>query len=816
MSNGMYNHNEIEKKWQKYWLENKTFKSVIDHSKPKYYVLDMFPYPSGDGLHVGHPEGYTATDIVARYKRMKGFNVLHPMGWDAFGLPAENAAIKMGIHPMESTRQNIENMKRQLKEMGAMYDWSREINSSSPEYYKWTQWIFLKLYEMGLAYKKEAPVNWCPSCRTGLADEEVIQGECERCGTVVTKKYLNQWFFRITDYAERLLNDLRELDWPQKVLTMQANWIGKSYGAEVIFKVKGHDDELTIYTTRPDTLFGATYMVLAPEHPLVSTITTDEYRQAVEKYVEKARSATEVERMAEEKEKTGVFTGAFAINPVNHEEIPIWVSDYVLMSYGTGAIMAVPAHDTRDWEFAKKFGLPIRQVILPPDGNRDLKEAFVGEGTMMNSGQFDGLPSGEGFNKIVDWLAEKNLARHQVNYKLRDWLVSRQRYWGAPIPIIYCENCGEVPVPEKDLPVLLPYVEKYQPTGTGESPLAAIPDFVNVKCPSCASNAKRDTDTISQWVCSSWYFLRYASPHEDKVPFDEDKVRTWLPVDLYVGGVEHAILHLLYSRFITKVLFDAGYIDFKEPFTKLFNQGMICRVSEISGKLEKMSKSKGNVVVPDLLVEKYGTDSLRAYELFTGPPELDSEWDDSGIEGVYRWLRKVYNFVTGTTFLEGQEVSREVKRHIHTAIQKITEDIERLHMNTIISSLMECFNKLQEYDKKHPGRFYRESIEEYICLMAPVAPHLAEELWHFLGNKTSVFEAKWPEFNPDYIKQDTMLIVVQVNGKLRDRLTIPIESDRKMVEKLALLSDKVQSAINGKEVKKIIYVPGKILNIVVS
>lgn len=809
-----YDHKAIEVKWRKIWEETDAHKVCDDSPRSRYYCLDMFPYPSGEGLHVGHWIGYVLSDVWCRYMKLKGYEVLHPMGWDAFGLPAENAAIKKGIHPIENTRSNIDNMKRQLKEMGSMYDWSREINSSSPDYYRWTQWMFLKLYEMGLAYKKEAPINWCDSCRTGLADEEVVQGTCERCGEEVSKKNLNQWFFKITDYADRLLNDLKGLDWPKRVITMQENWIGKSYGAEVIFKIAGIDEDLTIFTTRPDTLFGATYMVLAPEHPFVNRITTDENRSRVEEYIRKSKAATEVERMAEEKEKTGVFTGAYAINPVNGKNIPIWISDYVLMSYGTGAIMAVPAHDTRDWEFAVKFNLPIVQVIIPPDNNKNLTEAYTGEGIMMNSDQFDGIGSKEFFEKVVDWLAEKNLARRQVNYKLRDWLISRQRYWGAPIPMIYCDDCGIVPVPEKDLPVLLPHVEHYQPAGTGESPLASIPDFVNTQCPSCGKAAKRDTDTISQWVCSSWYFLRYASPHDDTAAFDEEKVKIWLPVDLYVGGVEHAILHLLYSRFFTKVLYDAGLIDFKEPFTRLFNQGMICRKSEISGKLEKMSKSKGNAVNPDELVEKYGTDSLRAYELFIGPPDQDSEWDDSGIEGVYRWLKRVYTFVTQNKFLEGQETSREILRYIHQTIQKTTEDIERFHMNTIISSLMECFNNIQEFNKNHPGRIYKESILIYVKLMSPVAPHIAEELWHFLGRDESIFNDRWPDFNPEFIKQETATVVVQINGKLKDRITLPVNAGQEEAEKAAKQSKKIQSILGNMKIKKTIYVPGKILNIV--
>lgn len=810
-----YDHLKIENKWRKIWEETGAHEAHDETFKNRHYCLDMFPYPSGEGLHVGHWRGYVLSDVWSRYMKMKGYEVLHPMGWDAFGLPAENAAIKKQTHPKEAVERNIQVMKRQLKEMSAMYDWRREINSSSPSYYKWTQWMFLKMYEMNLAYKSEAPINWCPSCKTGLADEEVVNGKCERCGETVTKKYLPQWFFRITDYAERLLEDLKELDWPQRVITMQENWIGKSYGAEVTFKLKDHEDEIEIFTTRPDTLFGATYLTLAPEHPLVDKITTPQYREEVEKYKRYVSSITEVDRLSEEKKKTGVFTGAYAINPVNNEEIPVWISDYVLMSYGTGAIMAVPAHDTRDWEFAKQFGLEIRQVILPPDGSRQLEEAYVGDGIMINSGQYSGMNSTEGFEKIIDDLAEKNLARRQVNYKLRDWLISRQRYWGAPIPIIYCPKCGTVPVPVEDLPVELPHVEKYLPSGTGKSPLAEIPEFVNTTCPRCGEKAKRDTDTISQWVCSSWYYLRYASPDYEEGPFDEYKVKLWLPVDLYVGGVEHAVLHLLYSRFFTKVLYDAGMIDFTEPFTKLFNQGMITRQSEISGRQEKMSKSKGNVVNPDELVKQYGTDSLRAYELFIGPPEQDSEWDDSGIEGVYRWLRRLWHFVTENKFSNGPEMSRDMKRYIHQAIGKITEDIERFHMNTVISTLMECLNNLLDYWKEHPNRISSESIEEYIKLTAPIAPHIAEELWHILGHEESIFSQRWPEFNPDFVKKDTMLIVVQVNGKLRDKLTVPVESDKEFIEKKALASEKVKPYLDNGEVKKVIYIPGRIINLVV-
>ena len=834
----LYEPREMEARWRAVWEEKGLHRATRDSGRPKYFCLDMFPYPSGEGLHVGHWRGYVLSDVWSRFMTLQGRKVLHPMGWDAFGLPAENAAIKKKIHPEIHTRAAMANMKRQLGEMGAMYDWDREVNSSAPEYYKWTQWSFLKLYEMGLAYKKGAPINWCPSCRTGLADEEVKDGLCDRCDSVVTKKDLPQWFFAITKYSQRLIDDLEGLDWPEKVKKMQADWIGRSEGAEVCFRLEDHPEGLWIFTTRPDTLFGATYMVLAPEHPLVESLTTAGQKAAVEEYVTRTRTRSEVERQ-EQKEKTGVFTGAFALNPVNGERIPIWIADYVLMGYGTGAIMAVPAHDTRDREFACQFGLPLRQVILTPAQVQELGagargqaldaayqarypelplgEAHTEAGIMVNSGEFSGLPSEEGKRQIVARLEAEGAGRGRVNYRLRDWLVSRQRYWGAPIPIVYCDHCGTVPVPEDQLPVLLPHVESYEPSGTGASPLATLEDFVHTTCPKCGGPGRRDTDTISQWICSSWYFLRYASPQEDQVAWRREDVDYWLPVDMYVGGIEHAVLHLLYSRFYTKVFYDLGLIDFKEPFQRLFNQGMITRVGT-SGRLEKMSKSKGNSVNPDDLVSRYGTDSLRAYLLFIGPPEMDAEWNDSGIEGVYRWIRKVWHLVTGHAFAEGPETSPEVLRLTHRYLKKITDDMQRLHLNTVVAALMEWLNALTAHLQKEGASLSLETVRTYLLAMAPVAPHVGEELWAHLGGTSSLFEGQysWPKWDPRYLVEDEVDLIVQVNGKVRDRLRVPVAMERQEIERQVLHLEKVSAALEGKAVNRVIHVPGKLVNVVVS
>ncbi|MCE7871081.1 leucine--tRNA ligase [bacterium CPR1] len=811
-----YNLKAIEERWKAYWHQHELHKARPRPGKPNYYCLDMFPYPSGEGLHVGHWRGYVLSDVWSRYMALKGFSVLHPMGWDAFGLPAENAAIKHGDHPEKYTRRSCANMKRQLQEIGAMYDWDREINSSSPDYYKWTQWTFLKFYERGLAYRKPASINWCPSCRTGLADEEVVDGACERCGAEVTKKYLPQWFYKITDYSQRLIDDLAELDWPDKVKKMQSDWIGRSEGAEVDFEIVGTGQKMRIFTTRPDTLYGATYMVMAPEHELVDQITTPEQRSKVEEYVAQTRSRSEVERQ-EHKEKTGVFTGGYAVNPVNNEKIPIWISDYVLLSYGTGAIMAVPAHDARDFEFAHKFQLPIVQVIeTPPDWNPE--EAFTGVGRMLNSGPYDGLMSDEGKAKITEDLESRGLGVKKINYRLRDWLISRQRYWGAPIPMVHCQKCGPVPVPETELPVKLPHVESYQPSGTGESPLATVEEWVNTTCPSCKGPARRDTDTLSQWICSRWYYLRYVSPHNDEVAWTQEEMKQWLPVDMYVGGIEHAVLHLLYSRFYTKVLYDLGFVNFREPFKRLFNQGMICRKGS-SGRVEKMSKSKGNVVAPDELVNRYGTDALRAYELFIGPPEVDAEWGDSGIEGVSRWLKRVWNLLGGHCFKAEPEVDPEVLRWTHRSIKKITEDIERLHLNTSVAALMEWLNFLIDKKRSEPDSISLETVKTYLVLMAPIAPFHAEELWNRLGQEGSIFAptlASWPTWDEAYLVEHTLEIVVQVNGKVRDKLTVPASDDPASIQRKALELEKVQSALEGRSVKKVISVPGKLLNLVVG
>ncbi len=843
----LYEPNAIESKWRATWEQKGLHRATPDSGRPKYFCLDMFPYPSGEGLHVGHWRGYVLSDVWSRYVTLQGYQVLHPMGWDAFGLPAENAAITKKIHPETHTRAAMANMKRQLGEMGAMYDWDREVNSSAPEYYKWTQWSFLKLYEMGLAYKKGAPINWCPSCRTGLADEEVKDGLCERCDSVVTKKDLPQWFYAITKYSQRLLDDLEGLDWPEKVKKMQADWIGRSEGAEVRFSLEGHQGELWIFTTRPDTLFGATYMVLAPEHPLVDSLTTAEHRSAVQEYVTRTRTRSEVERQ-EQKEKTGVFTGAYAVNPVNGEKIPIWIADYVLMGYGTGAIMAVPAHDTRDWEFARQFGLPIRQVILSPEQLQaltaqpnlveltgsgaslamdaayreqfpelPLSEAYAESGVMVNSGRFSGLPSLEGKRLVIDLLESQGAGRSRINYRLRDWLVSRQRYWGAPIPMVYCDACGTVPVPENQLPVLLPHVESYEPSGTGASPLANLAEFVNTECPNCGGPARRDTDTLSQWICSSWYFLRYASPDAADVPWRREDVDYWSPVDMYVGGIEHAVLHLLYSRFYTKVFYDLGLIGFKEPFQRLFNQGMITRVGS-QGRLEKMSKSKGNSVNPDLLVERYGTDALRAYLLFIGPPEMDAEWNDSGIEGVYRWIRKAWNLLTAGHFEAGPETNEAVLRLSHRYLKRITEDMERLHLNTVVAALMEWLNALVAHRQKEGGSLSEETLRLYLVAMAPVAPHVAEELWAHLGGTSSIFEGQtsWPKWDPKYLVEEEIELIVQVNGKVRDRLRVPVDAGQQHIEQQVMGLERVTSALDGHSVKRIIHVPKKLVNVVLA
>ena len=798
-----YDFNSLEKKWRKIWEENPI--NPTNTNKPKYYCLDMFPYPSGNGLHVGHWRGYVLSDVISRYKVLQGYEVLHPMGWDAFGLPAENYAIKTGTHPSVATEQSIANVKRQLKEISAIYDWDKEINTTDPNYYKWTQWIFLKMFENGLAYEKEMPLNWCPSCKAVLANEEATNGECDRCGSQVTKKNLRQWMLKITNYAERLLNDLDQLDWPEKVKKMQSDWIGKSYGAEIDFTVDGKEEKIKVFTTRPDTLYGACFMVLAPEHNIIKDIVTDEQKEVVEQYIFEASTKSSVDRMTE-REKTGVFTGAYGINPLNNKKLPIWISDYVLADYGTGAIMCVPAHDERDFAFAKKFDLPIVQVIKKADEDlkETMEEAFTEEGVMVNSDKFDGVKSSEAKELIASFLEEKGIGKKTINYKLRDWVFSRQRYWGEPIPLVHCDKCGIVGVKEEDLPVELPNVSSYQPTSTGESPLAAIEEWVNTTCPKCGGSAKRETNTMPQWAGSSWYFLRYCDVNNDKELASKEALKKWLPVDMYVGGIEHAVLHLLYARFYTKFLKDIGVVDFDEPFLHLFNQGMITKDGA------KMSKSKGNVVSPDELVKKYGCDSLRLYELFVGPPEIDSEWDDSGIDGTFRYLNKVWKFVDD---YKDKIVtpSDEMVKLRHKMVYEITSRLEALTMNTVVSGFMEFTNKIVA-EAKNIGGVDKDTLETMVILLAPFTPHICEELWQMLGHTESVFKNSWCTYDEEKMKDSTIEIALQINGKVKGNLKI--EADANKDDVLAKAKSELADKLDGLTIVKEIYVPGRIVNIV--
>lgn len=800
-----YNHKEIEKKWRHNWDVNPI---NADKTKPKYYCLDMFPYPSGSGLHVGHWRGYVISDVWSRYKMLHGYHIIHPMGWDAFGLPAENYAIKMKTHPSISTAANIKNIKRQINEIAALYDWDMEVNTTDPNFYKWTQWIFVQMFKKGLAYQKQMPINWCPSCKTGLANEEVVNGCCERCGAEVTKKNLNQWMLKITAYADRLLADLDKLDWPEKVKKMQSDWIGKSYGAEVDFKIENTEDVITVYTTRPDTLHGATFMVLAPEHEKALGLATPDQKPAVEEYIQMAANKSSVDRL-QGKEKTGVFTGSYAINPLNGAKVPIWLSDYVLADYGTGAIMCVPAHDDRDFEFAKKFDIPIIQVIAK-DGKEieNMTEAYTeAVGTMINSGEWNGMESSVLKKEAPHIIEEKGFGRATVNYKLRDWVFSRQRYWGEPIPIVHCPDCGPVPVPEDQLPLLLPDVESYEPTGTGESPLAAIDEWVNTTCPCCGKPAKRETNTMPQWAGSSWYFLRYVDNKNDKELVSKQKAHDNLPVDMYIGGVEHAVLHLLYSRFYTKFLYDIGVVDFEEPFKKLFNQGMITGKNGI-----KMSKSKGNVVSPDDLVRDYGCDSLRLYEMFVGPPELDSEWDERGIDGVYRFITKFWKLATDS-IEKDVKATKEMIKIRHQMVHTITKRLEDFSLNTVVSGFMEYNNKLNEIAKREGG-VDKETIQTFTTLIAPFAPHIAEELWEKLGNTGSVFENNsWPEADQELMKDDEIKIPVQINGKTKEVIEVPADISKD--DAIAAGKEAIEDKINGNIVKEI-YVPGRIINLVVK
>lgn len=800
-----YDFINIEKKWRAEWEKNPI--NLEDDKKPKFYCLDMFPYPSGTGLHVGHWRGYVLSDVVSRYKVLQGYQVLHPMGWDAFGLPAENFAIQHNIHPRISTADNIANVKRQLHEISAIYDWDKEVDTTDPAYYKWTQWIFVQMFKMGLAYEKEMPLNWCPSCKCVLANEEAAGGTCERCGSVVTKKNLRQWMLKITAYADRLLEDLDKLDWSPKVKKMQADWIGKSYGAEIDFKVVGMDKAITVYTTRPDTLYGCSAMVLAPEYAELAELTTADRKEAVEKYCFEASTKSSVDRMTN-KEKTGEFIGSYCVNPVTKEEIPIWVADYALADYGTGAVMIVAAHDERDFDFASKFNLPIVPVIAPKDGSLEmpLKEAYTGDGIVINSGSWNGMTVAEAKKKVPEMMEKEGWGRKKVNFKLRDWVFSRQRYWGEPLPIIHCEHCGAVPVPEDQLPVLLPEVESYKPTDTGESPLAQIDEWVNTTCPVCGKPAKRETNTMPQWAGSSWYFLRYVDNHNDKELASMDALKKWAPVDLYVGGIEHAVLHLLYARFYTKVLYDCGAVPFDEPFQKLFNQGMITKNGS------KMSKSLGNVVSPDDLVQKYGCDSLRMYELFVGPPELDCDWDDSGIDGVYRFLNRVWKMMFNYKD-KAKAATAEEEFLCNKLIHDITSRLEALTMNTVVSGFMEYTNKLLAIAKAEGG-LSRETMETLVILLAPFAPHIAEELWQELGHDSSVFFASWPKADESKMVQDEVEIALQIGGKLRG--TMVIAKDASKDDALAKAKEALASRLEGKTVVKEIYVPGKIVNLIVK
>lgn len=817
-----YNPGEIETKWQKKWESDGLYEADIDENRKKYYALTMLPYPSGD-LHTGHWYAMAPSDARARFKRMQGYNVMFPIGFDAFGLPAENAAIARGIHPREWTYKNIENMRSQIKRMGAMVDWRREMISADPKYYHWTQWFFIQLYKHGLAYRKYSPVDWCPHCNTTLAREQVHGDDrhCERCSTPVIKKDLEQWFFKTTDYADELI-DFSQIDWPDRVKTLQTNWVGRSEGADVIFKTEDGDD-LTVFTTRPDTLWGATFMVLAPEHPLVEKVTTAEQKAAVEKYRKEAILKTEIQRAAADKEKTGVFTGGFAINPVNSARIPIWIADYVMMGYGFGAIMAVPAHDERDFAFARQFGLEIIPVIQPEGEHFDgktMEEAYVGPGLMINSAQFDGTAVTEekgrknpGLDKVIDWLEKEGLGKEAISYKLRDWLISRQRYWGAPIPMIYCEECGWNPVPDEDLPVLLPDDVEWLPTG--ESPLKLHPTWKDTICPSCGKAATRETDTMDTFMCSSWYHLRYLSPDYDQGPFDPKEYDYWMPVDLYTGGIEHATMHLMYTRFFHKALRDMGITEGHEPMRMLRNQGMV-----LGEDGEKMSKSRGNTVAPDELVDRYGADTVRSYLMFFARWDLGGPWNSQGIGGSERWLHRVWKLYTGPS--EGgkpsDELMRDLKRDLHTALDSITRDYERVEFNTIISTLMELLNNMIDAKRNGAGKSpdWRGILETYLLMMAPAVPHIAEELWtEVLGNEYSIHNQKWPEADPKLMAVEEITLIVQVNGKLRDRIVVPVDISKEDAEKTALASPGAAPYLEGKEVRKVIVVPGRLVNIVV-
>ena len=806
----VYNHRVIEKKWQKYWDENKTFKTLDDHTKEKFYALDMFPYPSGAGLHVGHPEGYTATDILSRYKRANGYNVLHPMGWDAFGLPAEQYALDTGNDPRDFTKTNIDTFRRQIKELGFSYDWDREVNTTDPNYYKWTQWIFKKLYEKGLAYVDEVPVNWCPALGTVLSNEEVIDGKSERGGHPVERRPMRQWVLKITDYAEKLLADLDILDWPESLKAMQRNWIGKSVGAEIDFKIEGTDKVFTVFTTRADTVFGVSYCVLAPEHKLVEEIVTEGQKAAVEEYLDIVKRKSDLERTDLNKDKTGVFTGAYAINPVNGEKVELWIADYVLASYGTGAVMAVPAHDERDYEFATKFNLPIKAVI---EDNGEVVVPFYGDGKHINSDFINGLNNEEAIAKVIEFLEENKVGRSKVTYKLRDWLFSRQRYWGEPIPIIHWEDGTMTTVPDSELPLLLPETDNIKPSGTGESPLANIEEWLNVVDPETGKKGKRETNTMPQWAGSCWYYLRYIDPHNDEMFADPEKLKYWLPVDVYIGGAEHAVLHLLYARFWHKVLYDLGLVPSREPFQKLFNQGMILAEGK-DGRPEKMSKSKGNVVNPDDIIVSHGADTLRVYEMFMGPLDASIAWSENGLDGSRRFLDRVYRlFVDEETGKVNDKVqdkdNAELEVSYNYTVKKVSEDIEILGFNTAISQLMVFVNDC--YKAEYIPRKYALG---FIQLLAPFAPHLAEEMWEIYGNTESISYVPWPSFDESKLVSDTVEIVVQLMGKVKAKLDVKKDLTPAELEQIVLANEEVKELIEGKQVMKVIVVPGRLVNIV--
>jgi len=878
MAQDRYLPAQVEPHWREYWDGVKLFHCDDRSPRPGFYCLVMFPYPSG-ALHVGHGRNYILGDVVARYKLMRGFNVLHPMGWDAFGLPAENAAIRHHMHPRESVARNIEIMKGQIHSLGIGYDWEREINTSEPGYYKWTQWVFLQLFKQGLAYRRDAPVNWCPSCQTGLANEEVVNGLCERCDTPAVQKDLPQWFFKITDYSDRLLDDLELLDaWPERVRLMQANWIGRSEGALVFFKVAHTGEPMPCFTTRPDTLWGVTFMSLAPEHPAVHNLVAGtDYEEEVLSFVARAVEQDQVARASDTVEKEGVFTGRYVVNPVNGEQVPLWVANYALMEYGTGAVMAVPAHDQRDFEFALKYELPVRPVIRPEGQDlraEDMAEAYEGPGLMVNSGPFDGTPVPEQLHRVVEHLEANDMGEADVNYRLRDWLVSRQRYWGAPIPVVHCPECGPVPVPEDQLPVLLP--EQVDFTPRGKSPLAFVEEFVHTTCPACGGEARRETDTIAQWLCSCWYFLRFLSPQDDGRPFDRALADSWLPVDLYIGGVEHAVLHLLYSRFVVKVLHDGGHIGFVEPFKALFTQGMICKQShicrrchkivsddanvrepcrcdlgmsmaqrirdevEVVASLDKMSKSKGNVVTPDDVINQYGADTLRLYTLAVGPPQKDAEWQDSGIIGYHRFLNRLWDLIVKhasgfrsiprrTPTEEGLGPQwRRLFRQVHSTVKRVTEDIEqRWHFNTAIAAVISLLNEVQKLpvldsyvgtetdEEQRDFNIFRFALERIVQLLAPFVPHVSEELWSRMGNPASIFEQGWPEYDPETARSEEVELPVQINGKVRDRLVVARDEDEQTVRRQVLELPNVQRYLEGKQVRQLVVVPNRIVSIVV-